>query len=140
MQVTLKRVNENVHFKGIGSAGVEINIDGSPSAGGINAGARPMELVLMALGSCSSIDIIQILKKQRQHISDFVVEVNGERSPDCIPSLFTNINVHYKLKGKLDEKKVDKAIKLSMEKYCSVTAILNKTANVSYSFEITNEN
>jgi len=137
MKIELKRVNENFHFKAVGAAGVEVNIDAAESVGGINAGARPMELMLMSVGACSSIDVIQILKKQKQEIDDFKVTVDGEREADKIPSLFKEIRIHFTLKGKLDRKKVDRAIELSINKYCSASAILKKTAVINYSFDIT---
>jgi putative redox protein len=136
MKVELNRVDDDYHFKAIGSAGVAVDIDGAESIGGHNSGARPMELMLMSLGACSAIDIIQILKKQKQQIDKFNISVNGERDPDNIPSLFTTINVHFTITGKLEENKVKRAIKLSVEKYCSATAILCKTAKIQYSFQI----
>ncbi|MCC9137825.1 OsmC family protein [Pontibacter silvestris] len=136
MEVNLTRVDQDYHFQATGSSGIEVNIDGSPEIGGHNAGARPMELLLMGLGGCSSIDIIQILKKQRQQIDSFDIKVNAERTPGEVPSLFKNIHVHFKLGGPLDEEKVRKAIDLSLDKYCSVAAILYKTATITHSFEV----
>ena len=136
MRVELKRVNDSFHFKGIGSAGVEINLDTTPEFGGHNEGARPMEMVLMALGFCSSIDVIQILKKQKQSIDDFKVVINGERDPNNIPSLFTDIHIQFILKGRLENSKVERAVKLSIEKYCSVAAILRHTAKISHEHKI----
>ncbi len=136
MQVELNRVNEHCHFKATGSAGVEINIDGASSIGGQNAGARPMELILMGLGGCTAMDVISILKKQKQKIDELKITIDGDRIENQIPSIFKTINVHYQFKGELEEKKVKHAIELSMEKYCSVTAILNKTAVINYSFSL----
>ena len=116
--------------------GVSIHIDGAPSIGGENKGLRPMELLLAGIGGCSSIDIIGILNKQRQVITDFQILIDGEREKDKIPSLFENIHVHFILSGDLDEKKVKRAIDLSMNTYCSVTKTLEKTAKITYSHEI----
>lgn len=135
MKIELNRINNAFHFQGNGIGSVKINIDGSPEIGGEDAGARPMELILMGLGSCSAIDIIQILKKQKQKLSDFKINISAERV-DKIPAIFKNIDIEYILFGELDNKKVDRAIRLSMEKYCSVTAMLNKTAKINYSFTI----
>ena len=88
MQVELNRVNENCHFKAVGSAGVEVNIDGAPSIGGQNAGARPMELLLMGLGGCTAMDVVSILKKQKQKIDELKITVNAERLENEIPSIF----------------------------------------------------
>lgn len=136
MQVKLKRVDNDFHFEAVGSAGVPVHIDGAEAIGGHNAGARPMELMLMSIGSCSAIDIIQILRKQKQVIEDFKISINGDREPEKIPSLFTDISIHFFLKGNLDEKKVKRAIELSIGKYCSASATLNKTAEIKYTFEI----
>lgn len=136
MKVELRRVNEAFHFEAIGAAGVPVNIDGSPDIGGINAGARPMEMILMGLGGCSAIDIVLILQKQRQVIADMSITIEAERVPNETPSVFKTIHVHYNFKGDLNEDKVKRAIELSMEKYCSVTAILNKTAVITHSFSI----
>ncbi|PRY09703.1 putative redox protein [Pontibacter ummariensis] len=136
MEVNLTRVDEDFHFTGAGASGVEVHIDGSPEIGGHNAGARPMELLLMGLGGCSAIDIIQILKKQRQQIDSFHIKVTAERVPGEVPSLFKQIHVHFTVGGPLEEEKVGKAVNLSMDKYCSVAAILYKTATITHSFEV----
>ncbi|WP_187263360.1 OsmC family protein [Pontibacter beigongshangensis] len=136
MQVELNRVDQDYHFQATGSAGVVVNIDGSPEIGGHNAGARPMELLLMGLGGCSAIDIIQILKKQRQQIDAFNIKVSAERVPGEVPSLFKSIQIHFTLSGPLNEEKVKKAVDLSLEKYCSVAHILYKTATIDYTFEV----
>lgn len=136
MKVELKRVDDAFHFEAMGAAGVPVHIDANADIGGNNAGARPMEMVLMGLGGCSAIDIILILQKQKQEITDFRIHIDGEREPNAVPSVFTNIRVHYALSGNLDEQKVKRAIDLSTDKYCSVSAILNKTASISYTFSI----
>lgn len=136
MQVDLTRVDQDFHFQATGTSGIAVNIDGSPEIGGHNAGARPMELLLMGLGGCSAIDVIQILKKQRQQINSFDIKVNAEREPGQVPSIFKSIHMHFILGGPLDEEKVRKAIDLSLEKYCSVAAILYKTATITHSFEV----
>ena len=135
MKIELNRVNEPYHFEAVGSAGVTVAIDSSPTDGGRDAGARPMELVLMGLASCSAIDIIAILRKQRQQIDDFRVVVEATRA-DAIPAVFETIDVKYLLKGELDAAKVERAMHLSAEKYCSVSAMLAKTAAINYTFEI----
>ena len=135
MKIELNRINKELHFQGIGIADVAINIDGSPEIGGENAGARPMELILMGLGSCSAIDIVQILKKQKQMLSDFKIEIEAERE-NKIPAVFKTIHVNFHFTGELDKNKVEKAIELSLNKYCSVTAMLNKTAKINYSVSI----
>jgi putative redox protein len=136
MEVNLTRVDQDYHFEARGAANVVINIDANPEIGGHNAGARPMELMLMGLGGCSAIDIISILKKQRQPIERFDINVKAERQKVEEFNLFSTIHVHFILGGALDEDKVRRAIDLSLEKYCSVAAILYKTATITSSFEL----
>jgi len=136
MQVELKRVDKDFHLRAVGSAGVAVDIDGAEAIGGHNAGARPMELFLMGLGACTSIDVISILRKQKFEIEDLSISIEGDREKEKVPSLFTDIRVHFTFKGKLDESKVKRAIELSMDKYCSATATLRKTANITYTFSI----
>lgn len=136
MRITLERQNKSVHLKATNEEGASIHIDGAPDIGGENNGLRPMQLLLAGIGSCGTMDIISILKKQKQSLQEIKIIVDGEREKDKTPSLFTDIHVHFILRGDLDEMKVKKAVDLSMTKYCSVAKILEKTASVSYSFEI----
>ncbi|MBD1395541.1 OsmC family protein [Pontibacter sp. JH31] len=136
MEINLTRVDQDYHFQARGAANVAINIDANPEIGGHNEGARPMELMLMGLGGCSAIDIISILKKQRQPIESFDINIKAERQKVEEFNLFSNIHIHFVLGGALDEEKVRKAIVLSLEKYCSVAAILYKTATITHSFEL----
>ena len=95
-----------------------------------------MQLVLSALGGCSTIDLINILRKQKQDVKDIRVTVTGERDKDAIPSLFVKTHIHFRLYGPIDEDKARKAVSLSVDKYCSVAKILQETAVVTHSFEI----
>ncbi len=136
MKIELTRKNDNFHFEAKGTSNVIVNIDGSPEIGGKEKGARPMELLLMGLGGCSAIDIIQILKKQRQEISIFDIIIKAKREKGKIPSLFESISVCYKVSGKVQPAKLEYAINLSKEKYCSVSAILDKTSEIDYTYQI----
>lgn len=135
MKVELKRVNDAVHLEGSGTSPVKIHMDGSPEIGGQDLGARPMELVLMALASCSSLDLISILKKQRQQIDDYSVSVEGQRR-DEIPKVFTSIHMNFMLKGHIDRAKAEKAAELAVKKYCSVHDMLAK-GGVEITYNIT---
>ena len=137
MKIELKRINNAVHFEATGaSSDIKVHIDGSPEIGGEGLGVRPMELVLMALGSCSSLDLVSILKKQRQEITDFSVEVSGERRVE-LPPVFTKIHMLIKLSGNLNKAKVDKAAVLAIEKYCSVHDMLVAGGvEITYAIEI----
>lgn len=138
MKITLKRLDDAFHLEAVNEDGYKIETDGAPKIGGGNKGMRPMQLMLAAAGSCSSIDIISILKKQKQHLKAFDVEVTAEREQGKVPSLFSDIHIHYILTGDLDDAKVKRAIDLSVTKYCSVVKIMEKTATVSSSYEIIN--
>jgi putative redox protein len=136
MKIEVSRLNDAYHFRAANEDGATIDIDASPEIGGKNLGMRPMQVLLAGLGGCSSIDVINILNKQKQPLKDLRVIVDGERAKEQVPSLFTDIHVHFTLTGELDEDKVRKAIELSMDKYCSVAKTLEKTAKITYSFEI----
>lgn len=136
MKVTLKRLNSDYHMEAKNESENVIEMDGSPKIGGQNLGARPMEVLLMSLAGCSSIDVISILKKMKQEVIDYHVEVEADREPDVVPSLFTKIHMKYILKGTLNEEKVKRAIQLSAEKYCSVSKILEPTAEITWSYEL----
>lgn len=137
MKVELKRVNKATHYEATApSTVVKVNIDGSPAIGGKELGVRPMELVLMALGSCSVLDLISILDKQRQNIEDVNIEVIGNRT-EAIPSVFTDIHIKFILSGKdIILAKAEKAAQLAVKKYCSVHDMLAK-GGVDISYEVT---
>ncbi|MCC5922070.1 MAG: OsmC family protein [Cyclobacteriaceae bacterium] len=134
MQVELKRMNQAVHFEAIGSGDVKVSIDGSESIGGENKGVRPMELILMGLAGCTAMDLVSILKKQKQSIEDINISVSGERAEGQVKP-FTKIHLHYTFIGDADPKKIEKALNLSVEKYCSVQAMLVNVA-ITYDFEL----
>ncbi|MGH1437775.1 MAG: OsmC family protein [Lewinella sp.] len=135
MKVTLERLDDAFHMQASNEDGLTVHTDGSPEIGGHNLAMRPMQMVLAALGSCSSIDIIYLLNKQRQPLRDIKIELNGERV-DTVPKVFKAIHVHYKLFGGLDEKKAERACRLSMEKLCSVSMMLEKSVDITWSYEI----
>ncbi|MFS0491421.1 OsmC family protein [Leadbetterella byssophila] len=138
MKITLDRVDDAFHLEGKGMSPVVVHLDAAEEIGGKNAGSRPMELLLMGLGGCTSIDVILVLKKQRQELRDLKIEVTGEREQiegtEMKP--FRKIKIHYKFYGPLDAAKVERAIELSMDKYCSATAQLRPSAEITHSYEI----
>lgn len=136
MKIEINRLNEGFHMEAINEQGNTVSMDASPDIGGTNQGMRPMQMLLAAMGGCSTIDIVNILKKQRQNLEDIKVTVTGEREKDAVPSLFTDVHAHFRLFGNLDSDKVEKAVALSVEKYCSVARTLEARAKVTYSFEI----
>ena len=130
------RLVEAMTFVAESGSGHAVVMDASPDVGGRDLGARPMEMVLMGAGGCSAIDVVHILRKARQDLVDCVVEVEGERAAED-PKVFTRIHMHYVVTGRgLNPAQVERAIRLSKEKYCSATIMLAKTAEVTADFEI----
>ena len=128
---------ENVAFEAKSENGHSIIMDGSPEYGGENRGPRPMELILMGLGGCASFDIVTILKKSRQDVTNVVCQLNAERA-DSIPAVFTKIHLHFVVTGHgVKEKQVAKAVELSAEKYCSASKMLSDGGvEITHDFEI----
>lgn len=135
VKIEIKRLNDAYHMEAVNEQGATLHMDASPDMGGQNKGMRPMQMVLTALGGCSVIDVISILKKQKQDLKDIQVTVTGERE-NVAPSPYTEANVHFKLFGNLDKDKVSKAVTLSVEKYCSVAESLKPQTKITHSFEI----
>jgi putative redox protein len=137
MKARVKLV-EGMTWMGEADSGHGVVMDAAPEVGGRNLGTRPMELVLIGLGGCTGIDVKMILQKSRQNLTDCQIEISAVRASED-PKVFTKINVHYILVGtNLDETKVKRAIDLSAEKYCSVSKMIDKTAEITHSFEIKN--
>ena len=127
---------EGVCFAGETGSGHAVVMDGPLDSGGRNLGPRPMEMLLLGLGGCTSFDVVHILRKGRQDIRDCVAEVEAQRA-ETDPKVFTRIHVHFVVTGKnLDPKRVDQAIRLSAEKYCSASIMLGKTAQITHDFEV----
>ena len=125
-----------VSFVGKADSGHAVTMDGAPDMGGQNKGARPMELVLIGTGGCAAFDVVHILRKQRQDVSDCVAEIEAQRA-ESDPKVFTGIHIHFKVTGRgLDPRKVGHAIELSATKYCSASIMLGKTAAITHDFEI----
>ncbi len=127
----------DARFLGTSGSGHTITMDGPPDHGGKNQGPRPMEMLLLGLGGCTSFDVMSILQKSRQEITDCRAEIQAERA-DEVPSVFTRINIHFIVSGhNLKANLVDRAVKLSAEKYCSASIMLEKAGvHIEHSFEI----
>lgn len=136
MKIELNRLNDAFHLEAINEQGKTIHIDASPDIGGMNQGMRPMQLLLSAMGGCSAIDVINILKKQKQFLRDIKITVTGEREKDAVPSLFVEVHAHFRLYGDIDQEKAKRAVSLAVEKYCSVANTLAYKAKITHSFEI----
>ncbi len=135
MKARIKWV-QDVTFVGESGSGHAVVMDGPPEDGGRNLGVRPMEMLLLGMGGCTAFDVVHILKKARQPISDCVVELSAERA-DTPPKVFTKIHAHFIVSGTgLAEAQVKRAVELSAEKYCSASIMLGKMAEISHDFEI----
>jgi putative redox protein len=136
MKINLTRINDNILFKAVNESGQELLIDGATADSGNKQALSPMQMVLAAHAGCSSIDVVSILKKQHQEITSFEVEIDGNRETGKDANVFTSIHLTFKVKGNnLDPQKVERAVQLSVEKYCSVGKILEPTAKITYSIE-----
>jgi len=127
---------EGTRFLGESQSGHAVVMQGLPEEGEPSVGVRPMEMLLLGMGGCTAIDVVMILQKARENVTDVVVELSGERA-DTVPKVYERIHVHYVVTGRgLKESAVERAIRLSAEKYCSATIMLAATAEVTHDFEI----
>ncbi len=130
---------DNMSFVGESESGHALVMDGPPESGGRNLGVRPMEMVLLGMGGCTAFDVVLILQKARQAITDCHVELSAERATE-VPKVFTKIHVHYVVKGRqLDHKRVEKAVRLTAEKYCSVSIMLASCVEITHDYEVIEE-
>ena len=137
MRIELKRLNDSLHFEAQDENGHLTHMDGAENIGGHNMGVRPMQMLIMGLGGCSAIDIVMILKKQRQVITDFSISIDGEREVGKEPSLWKDIQIHFKLKGQIELEKAQRAVSLSVDKYCSVAKTLELAgASITYKVSV----
>ena len=130
MKISLKRLNENYHFETVNERGDIVHLDNKSEPD--PQGSSPMELLLMGIAGCSGIDIVMILKKQKIELLDLQMEVEGFRQDGAVPNVFTAIKLIVKLKGDFAPEKAKRAVDLSIDKYCSVAKMLEKTAEISY--------
>ncbi len=136
MKANITWQQEGVSFLGQVGSGHTVLMDGAPEIGGKNLGPRPMELILLGVGGCTSFDVVHILHKSRQEITGCQVEVDAQRA-DKDPKVFTHIHLHFVISGKkLDKQQVERAINLSAEKYCSASIMLKATVNITHDYEI----
>jgi putative redox protein len=133
--IYIDRMDQDFHFVAHNEHGNRIEVDADPKIGGHNLGMRPMQLLLSAIGTCSVFDMIYLLRKQRQKVDDVKIKVTGGRG-EGVPSPWNSIDMHFIFYGNLNPEKVKMAVERGVEKYCSVGFMLEKTAKISWSFEI----
>lgn len=135
MKTTIKWI-DNMMMVGESASGHAVVMDGPEELGGKNLGIRPMEMLLLGMGGCTTIDVVSTLKKMREEVQDCYAEITAKRT-DEHPKVFTQIHIHFVIKGSgLNEKKVAKAVGLSADKYCSASIMLGKTAVITHDFEV----
>ena len=134
MKISLKRINDNYLFETVNERGNIVLLDNKSDAE--PKGSSPMDLILRGIAGCRSIDVVMILKKQQHELEDLQVEVEGFREDGAIPNVFRKIHLNFILKGEVPAAKVERAVKLSMDKYCSVSKMLEKAAEISYSIQL----
>ncbi len=137
MRIELKRVDGDFHFEAKSETGNIVSMDASENIGGQNKGVRPMQMLIMGLGGCSAIDVALILKKQKQQVDEFAISIDAERETGKEPALWEKVEIHFQLKGNIDKEKADRAVALSVEKYCSVAKTLELAgAKITYKVSV----
>ncbi len=139
MKIRVTRAGAPFHFVATGTKGHQVHMDEPPEAGGTGKGASPMQMLIMAMGGCSGIDIVMILEKQRQTVDSFDIDLEAERPPDTVGQPYHRIHAHYILTGEIDPAKAVRAVRLSVEKYCGVSNTLRATAAITASVSVNGE-
>jgi putative redox protein len=136
MKIHLKRVNESVLFEASNARGHTVRIEGSRNIGGTDSAPSPTEFLMMSHASCTAIDVVELLKKMRQSLIHLEIEVDAQRAENEVPRVFRTIHLHYKIYGQVTSVKAEKAITMSIEKYCTVSKMIDQIAKITHSFEI----
>ncbi len=136
MEINLIRKNKKFNFEAESTSGQRVELDANPAIGGEGKGFRPMEMLLIGLGGCSGIDMVNVLTKQKEPLDDIKINIKATRKDEEMPPIFDVINIHFDLYGALNIQKVERALALTFEKYCSVSNILGRSATINFSHEI----
>ena len=140
IRIEVSRVSGDYGFEARDGYGHTVRLDNSPEHGGQNFGVRPMQSLLMGLGGCAGIDVVSILKKQKQEITGFNMKIEGEREPDKEPSMWMNVHFMFELEGQIEPEKAVRACRLSMDKYCSVAETLRRSGtNIQWKVTLNNQ-
>ena len=137
MEINLIRKSGKFNFEAENPSGYTVELDAKPAIGGEGKGFRPMEMLLIGLGGCSGIDVVNVLTKQKEPLDDIKIKINATRR-DEVPEIFEVVNIHFDLYGNLSTPKVERALDLTFDKYCSVSNILGRSATINYTFTIHN--
>lgn len=136
MKITLRQINKAVRFEAQNERGHTVLVEGGQNAGGEDLAPSPTELLIISQASCTAVDIVELLRKMRQPLDRLEIEAEGKRAEDQIPKIFTGIHLHYKVYGDVKESKLEKAIKLSIDQYCTVSKMIDHITKITYSFEV----
>ncbi|WP_113639421.1 OsmC family protein [Nubsella zeaxanthinifaciens] len=136
MEINLIRKSGKFNFKATNSGGFSVELDANPAIGGTGKGFRPMETLLVGLGGCSGIDMVNILTKQKEDLKDIKINIKATRREDETPAIFENIDIQFNLFGELSVAKVERALQMTFDKYCSVSNILGRSATINFTYTI----
>lgn len=136
MEINLIRKNNKFNFEAVSLSGQTVELDANPAIGGEGKGFRPMEMLLVGLGGCSGIDMVNVLTKQKELLDDIKISIKATRKTEETPAIFDVIDIRFDLYGTLNIQKVERALALTFDKYCSVSNILGRSATINFSYEI----
>ena len=136
MEINLIRKSGKFNFEASNEAGFVVELDGKPAIGGEGKGFRPMEMLLVGLGGCSGIDMVNVLTKQKEPLSDVKINIKATRRDEEVPPIFEVIDIHFDLFGDLNIQKVERALQMTFDKYCSVANILSRSATLNFTYKI----
>ncbi|MEJ7558345.1 MAG: OsmC family protein [Pedobacter sp.] len=138
MEINLIRKSGKFNFEAENGTGFKVELDAKEAIGGEGKGFRPMEMLLVGLGGCSGIDMVNVLSKQKEPLNDVKIKINATRKDEEMPPIFDVIDVHFDLYGALNVQKVERALALTFDKYCSVSNILGRSATLNFTYTIHN--
>lgn len=136
MEINLIRKSGKFNFEAINSGGFTVELDANPTIGGTGKGFRPMEMLLIGLGGCSGIDMVNILSKQKEPVNDIKINIQATRKEGEVPAIFEVIDIRFDLYGELSVQKVERALQMTFDKYCSVSNILERSATINFTYTI----
>ncbi|WP_442590643.1 OsmC family protein [Pedobacter sp. AW31-3R] len=136
MEINLVRKNNKFNFEAESASGQTVELDANPKIGGEGKGFRPMEMLLVGLGGCSGIDMVNVLTKQKEPLEDIKISIKATRKEEETPAIFDVIDIRFELYGDLNIQKVERALALTFDKYCSVSNILGRSATINFSYEV----
>ena len=136
MKITLKRIDNAVLFEASNERGHKVLVEGDHSVGGQDRAPYPTEYLMISQAACTAVDVVELLKKMRQPLSHLEIEAEGKRAQNQVPKIFTGIHLHYKIYGNVSYAKAEKAIQMSIEKYCTVSKMIDQIAAITFSLEI----